>query len=158
MDNYQKDLKKLIVELTHQFMHRAMRSNFHFAKKMNLSFSQMFILSKLHRHKEVTVGEISSILDISNSAASQLLDKLVQGDLIQRRENPHDRRRKSLELSENGKKVLKKSQKASGQWIENLSEQFTEEEAETISEGLTILLEKIKDTDPRKHCKENHHV
>ena len=79
------------------FMHRSMRSWHLFVKSTGLTMPQFSILMQLHYKGSCGMSEISEHFDISNAAASQLAEKLVQGGYIERDEDPNDRRdRKSV--------------------------------------------------------------
>ncbi|MBB6480046.1 MarR family winged helix-turn-helix transcriptional regulator [Spirochaeta isovalerica] len=139
MQNSREELKENLQELGHYLMHRSMAGYFQFARKHNLSYSQMFILGRLNKEGRASVSELSSMLDISNSAVSQLLDKLVQSGYIERREDREDRRKKYHYISGKGEKVLKLSIIARSSWMEDLVGKISEEEAA----GLLPCLQKI---------------
>ena len=79
---------------------------FHFIQESGLSQSQMMSLFHLNYNPDITLSALSSYLGISNPAVSQLIEKLVRSGLVIRIDNPSDRRRKLLELSADGKKLV----------------------------------------------------
>ncbi|NWF63301.1 MAG: MarR family transcriptional regulator, partial [Chloroflexi bacterium] len=81
------------------FMHRSMRGWMTFAKTTGLSMPQFSILMQLHHKGVCGMSEISERFDITNAAASQLAEKLVQSGYIERAEDPNDRRAKMLQLT-----------------------------------------------------------
>lgn len=157
-----KDLMSTMQELADHTMHRSMGRMFHFGKSHNLSFSQMIILHMLYRaekhrpDQEITVSHISEHMDISNSAVSQLLKKLLQSDYILFQEDREDRRKKKLLISDKGKEMVRLSHKARSAWVKELIELFSQEEAESLKEPLELFLEKLKGLDPPPH-KHHHH-
>lgn len=159
MENSREELKGILQEIGHNTMHRSMGGFFQFAKKYNLSFSQMIILSRLYKWETVSVSEISSMLDISHSAVSQLLDKLVQSGLIERRDDENDRRKKNHIITGKGREMVSRSITARSLWIEDLLAGFTEEETEEMLPVLIKLTEKIRKLDPVRshhHCRNYH--
>jgi len=74
------------------FMQRSMHGWSHFVKSTGLSMQQFSILMQLHYRSHCGISDISERFEISNAAASQLADKLVQSGLIERVESPEDRR------------------------------------------------------------------
>jgi DNA-binding MarR family transcriptional regulator len=84
------------------FMNRSMRSWHLFAKSTGLSMPQFSVLMQLHHKGACGMSDISERFEITPAAASQLVDKLVQGGLVQREEDPTDRRAKLLNLTEKG--------------------------------------------------------
>ena len=92
-------------------MHYSMRASGHFAKAKGLSMPQFSILMQLHYRGACGMSEVSERFEITPAAASQLVDKLVQSGLIHREEDPHDRRAKSLNLTEKGKELIQQASK-----------------------------------------------
>ncbi len=129
-------------------MHLTLRRSWHFAKQHGLSITQIMALRQLYYHTEsCSVSAIGERLGITNAAASQLLDKLVQQGLVQRTENPRDRRSKQIIITEKGKDLLQESMRAQRAWMEALSQRVTPDEAQQIGRALTILAEKLADLD-----------
>ncbi len=56
------------------------------------SLAQVKMLTHLHHTGSCTVGEVASACGVSMSAASELIDRLVEDDLVIRGVNPDDRR------------------------------------------------------------------
>jgi len=121
------------------FMHRSMRGWGLFAKSTGLSMPQFSILMQLHHRGNCGIGDISERFDITSAAASQLVDKLVQSGLIQREEDPHDRRAKLLNLTDKGKELIQQGIDERYRWVDQLAERLTAEERVQVSEALNIM-------------------
>ncbi len=132
------------------FMHRSMRGWMHFAKSTGLSMPQFSILMQLHHRGACGMSEISERFDISNAAASQLVDKLVQGGYIERAEDPHDRRAKLLELSKSGEKLVSEGIQERYRWMEDLAQHLSAEEQAKIAEALNLLTEAARKLEDKK--------
>ena len=130
---------KVIHEWMDIFMHRSWRSWNHLAKSTGLSMPQFGILMKVHHRRNCAIGEIGEHFDISNAAASQLVDKLVQSGLIQRDEDPHDRRAKMLNLTDRGRELIQQGVEERFRWVEQLADKLTPEERLHITEALSIM-------------------
>lgn len=126
------------------FMHRSMRGWMQFAKSTGLSMPQFNILMQLHHKGMCGVSEISERFDISNAAASQLVDKLVQSGYLDRAEDPNDRRAKQLHLTGNGTKLINKGIEERHRWLEEIAAKLNTEERRKVVEALTILTEAAK--------------
>ncbi len=120
-------------------MHHSMRERAHFAKATGLSMPQFGILMQLHYRHNCGVSDLSERFDITSAAASQLVDKLVQSGLIQREEDPHDRRAKLLNLTEKGRDLIQQSMEERYRWVDQLAGKLTAEERAKVSEALNIL-------------------
>ena len=121
------------------FMHRSMRGWSLFAKSVGLSMAQFSILLQLHHKGACGMSEVSERFEITPAAASQLVEKLVQGSFISRYEDPNDRRAKVLDITDKGRELLQQGIDERYRWMEQLSERLTDEEQAQISESLDIL-------------------
>jgi DNA-binding MarR family transcriptional regulator len=84
------------------------------------------------------VSDISALADVSNAAASQLVERLVQQDLVERREDPANRRARILRLSEKGKRLIQDSI-LSNQVLMEVMASLTPDQRETVQAAFTIL-------------------
>lgn len=136
------------------FMHRSMRSWHRFAKSTGLSIPQFSILMQLHHRGNCAVGDISERFDISNAAASQLADKLVQNGLIQRAEDPRDRRAKILNLTHKGNDLIQRSIDERYRWVDQLAGRLSAEDRARVTEALNILTEAAREleAEPLEHA------
>src|SRR3954452_8766488 len=78
------------------------------AHEFELSFSQMKALHYLHGETERSVKELGEQLGLSMGAMSRAADELVQRGLMDRTEDPIDRRIKRLRLTEQGRELVMK--------------------------------------------------
>jgi len=134
------------------FMNRSMRGWNHFAKSAGLSMPQFSILMQLHHKGSCGVSEISERFDITNAAASQLVDKLVQSGLLERAEHPADRRAKVLSLTAQGQSLVEQGFQERHRWLEELVGSLSTEEKVKVGEALTILTaaaRKLEITNPK---------
>jgi len=121
------------------FMHRSMRGWGLFAKSTGLSMPQFSVLMQLHYRGACGMSEISERFEVTAAAASQLVDKLVQGGFIKREEDPHDRRAKLLNLTDRGKELVQQGIEERYRWVDQLAERLTAEERVQVSEALNIM-------------------
>jgi DNA-binding MarR family transcriptional regulator len=121
------------------FMRRSFRDFKHFMDDSGLSPSQINALMRLHHCESCGVSDIGDHLGITNAAASQLVDRLVQQHLLQRSEDPHDRRYKLVALTPDGKSLIQEGIQARSSWMVQLTEALTAEEQQKIIEALTLL-------------------
>ena len=121
------------------FMHRSMHSWNHFAKSIGLSIPQFSILMQLHYKGSCGMSEISERFDVTAAAASQLVDKLVQSELIERVEDSHDRRAKQLSLSPKGVELVRKGIQERYRWVDELAGNLSTEEQSKVTEALSLL-------------------
>jgi DNA-binding MarR family transcriptional regulator len=132
-----------LIQTVRQFMdmamHYSMRERSHFAKATGLSMPQFGILMQLHYRHNCGVSDLSERFDITNAAASQLVEKLVQSGLILREEDPNDRRAKLLNLTDKGRKLIQQGIEERYRWVDQLAGKLSAEERAKVNEALTIL-------------------
>jgi DNA-binding MarR family transcriptional regulator len=104
-----------------------------------LSASQVSTLLRLYHCQVCGVSEIGEHLGVTNPAASQLIERLVQQGLLKRAEDPHDRRARQLSLTPQGRALIENGIEARRRWMERLTEALTPEEQETIAGALILL-------------------
>jgi DNA-binding MarR family transcriptional regulator len=124
------------------FMRRSMRNFLLFSKERGFSMSQIGALFHLHRMGACDVSGIGEDLGVTDAAASQMLERLVQQGLVTRSENPADRRVKQIVLTEKGRQVLQESIHARQGWLEELARALSPEEQAQAEAALRILIEK----------------
>lgn len=123
-------------------MRRSMGNFLRYTRDSGLSMSQMRALSHLSRSRTCSVSDISSNLGVSSAAVSQMLDRLVQQQLIDRTEDPNDRRGKVLSLTEKGHLLVRNGIEARQGWTSELDQLLTAEEKQMVTRALKILIAK----------------
>lgn len=124
--------------------HRTMRDWSRFVRTTGISMAQFSVLMQLHYKGACGVSDISERMDITSAAASQLVEKLVQSGLIERAEDPQDRRLKRITLSPKGQDLIRAGIMVRYRWVEALSESLSDTEREKVGEALTILSETLQ--------------
>ncbi len=119
----------------------AMRGWSHHAKATGLSMPQFSILMLLYHRHACGISDISERFETTPAAASQHVDNLVQAGLIERAEDPHDRRAKQIQLSSKGRSMIEKGIGERYRWLEGLSRVINEKDQTKITEALVILTE-----------------
>lgn len=138
------DVLRLLQEWMQLMMKHSMHGFIRYSKDTGLSMSQFGALFQIHRSKICGVSDIGADLGVSSAAASQMLDRLVQQGLVERIEDPDDRRGKRLSLTEKGMKLVQEGMYARQEWMKVLSASLSETEKETVGKALALLVEKGK--------------
>jgi DNA-binding MarR family transcriptional regulator len=125
-------------------MHRSMRNFLSYARKSGLSMSHIGALFHIHREGMCGVTELGDHLDVTSAAASQMLERLVQQELILRTEDPEDRRGKQIVLTDKGNRILEEGIRARQRWLDDLNETLSDGEKETIMGALEILIDRTR--------------
>src|SRR5512137_202075 len=102
------------------FRRLMMGSFFTYARDKGLTMAQLGAMFHISQIGACGVSDIGTDLGVTNSAASQMLERLVQLKLITRTEDPTDRRVKQIVLTEKGHQILRESNKANQDWLASL--------------------------------------
>ncbi len=78
------------------FMGRSMRDFSAFMRNSGMSMPQVSLLYRLYYRGQCGVTEIADHLAVTSPAASQMVERLVQQGLLERNEDPNDRRAKQV--------------------------------------------------------------
>ena len=140
------ELTEVIHEWSEVFMRRSGRDFKRCLDETGLSFSQFIVLMRLYHGSKSDVSGIGTQLGITNAAASQSIDRLVNLGLIERTEDPDDRRAKQLVLTRKGQALIRKSVEVRSQWIESLTEALPPEQQQVTILALTLLTKAARAT------------
>ena len=144
---------QVLHEWSHVFMHRSVDEFTRFMDESGLSASQIHALMRLYHASAgaCRVSELGSHLGITNAASSQMVERMVKMDLLQRSDDPHDRRVKQVALTPQGRQLIERGIETRRRWMEELTHALTPAEQQSITEALTLLTEAARklETDDR---------
>jgi DNA-binding MarR family transcriptional regulator len=146
MDN-SPQLVQIIREWVDVITHRSISGWARYVKTSGLSMPQFSILMHLHYKGQCGISDISERMDVTSAAGSQLVERLFQAGLVERAEDPHDRRAKHITLSPKGQALLSEGMEQRFGWVEPVVASLTPEQREKAGEGLLALTEAIRQMD-----------
>ena len=123
------------IPLLMRFIRADMRSH----NADSLSIPQLRSLSFINRNPGTSLSEVAEHLGVTCATASTTIERLVQRLLVQRTENPQERRRVVLNLTEEGKLLFTQSQEKTSAHIADILKDLTPEQVSHIEEGLALL-------------------
>lgn len=124
-------------------MRSSMRHFIRYARESGFSMSHLGAMFHIHNIGSCGVTDLGDHLGVTSAAASQLLDRLVQQELILRTEDPNDRRVKQIVLTPKGHQILEEGIRARQSWLDELAQTLSNSEKETIASSLQILIDKV---------------
>jgi DNA-binding MarR family transcriptional regulator len=136
-----KQFSEVLREWTETFMHRSFHDFKRFMDESGLSSSHVNALMRLYHGSACGVSDIGDHMGITNAAASQMVDRLVQMGLLARAENPNDRRVKQLTITDQGRALVEQGVEARSRWMAELTNALTPEQQKEITSALVILTE-----------------
>lgn len=117
-----------------------------------LTRGDFFLLSAIYKESKgshdvsVQVSKLSSYLELSSSAISQLLSHLENKGYISRSVDAHDRRAVCASLTDKGMECIKKHHNIMGNFIQDIMKTFTNEETDELIRLLNKVADSVKET------------
>jgi DNA-binding MarR family transcriptional regulator len=140
-----------ITEMLRQWIDVFAARSFHdwsrYLRTAGLSMPQFGILMHLYHRGRCGMSDISGRMEVSNAASSQLVERLVQGGLLERTEDPTDRRARQIALTDKGRQFIEDSIAERSRWVESLVERLTDSDKILVSKALPVLLEAFQKMD-----------
>jgi len=109
--------------------------------RLHVSLAQLVILALLAPEGGATASDVCKVMSYGTGAMSRLVDRLARKGLIRRRRNCEDRRRVTLELTDEGRAVLPKMWEICANVTGRILRSFTEEEIRQLERLLVRALE-----------------
>ncbi|NOZ61065.1 MAG: MarR family transcriptional regulator [Calditrichaeota bacterium] len=72
----------------------------------DFSLAQFRVLMVVHHFDSLSVNELKQQLNIAQSSASEIIDRLVQQQMLKREKDPEDKRKTRLILTPRAKKLI----------------------------------------------------
>jgi len=94
-----------------------------------------------HNEEPLTMGELSSELEVPLSTATRIVDGLVQAGMVERVNDPSDRRVVRVGMSENGYELYQAGMAYNRQRMAKLLNVFTAEEQEQLLKLMNKLFD-----------------
>ncbi len=104
--------------------------------QLEITMAQLKALFALGRAGEATVGGLGEMLGIGLPAASLMVDKLVQAGLVQRHEDPEDRRRTLVGLTPKGRHMVARLWQGRRDDLAAMLSQLSEADFAALVQGL----------------------
>ena len=137
-----------LIEQLNQFagmtMHINMIYNMQFMQEHDLSFTHLNSLLFIHGARCTNIQCLADHLGVTKAAVSQMVDRLVESDLLSRKEDPIDRRSKVICLSKTGESLVQKAFLTRRRWVPDLAASLTDIQQEQACQIFEIVNEKLK--------------
>jgi len=139
------ELTDTIRKLMEVITTRSTQERANYVKSTGLSMPQFGILMHLYYRHNCGISHLGEHMDISPAAASQLVDRLVQHGLLERTEDPNDRRAKMLALTPKGRELIETGIVARTRWVDELVKSLAPDDYDEVASTLTKLTQAVKD-------------
>ena len=105
-----------------------------------LTQAQYICMRYIHLHRLPSIGEIAVGLDISNAAATKLVNRLVLKKLVKRKDDANDRRVLQLSLTEKGERIVKAIRECESERLNEIYSRMSAEGKKAFCQGLESFL------------------
>lgn len=136
-----EQLDQALREWVKVFTHRSMQEFHRSQRDYGLSAGQLRTLTHLHFHGVHQVSDIGEDLGVTTAAASQLVDRLVNMDLLERTEDPDDRRVKRITITDVGRALVRQGIEDRLKWMKDLANNLSPTQQKEILSSLRTLTE-----------------
>jgi DNA-binding MarR family transcriptional regulator len=106
---------------------------------LDVTMSQAKVLYVASVHPGISMSSLAAQLRVGLSAASGLVDRLVEGGYLERREDPADRRHQLVRLTTAGAAVLEHIRELNSEHLRTLLEGLTAGELQALVTGMAAL-------------------
>ena len=114
------ELTGLLVEWSNVFMRVSTQDFNRFARTNGLSMLQLMVMMHLYHRGPQEVTAFAEIMQISPAGASQMVERLVQEEMVERQSATTDRRVREVHLTHAGRSVVEAGLAAQRQLLEKL--------------------------------------
>ncbi len=140
----QTQITQSLTHLLEISTNRSMHDWGHYIRNTGLSMPQVGLMMRLYHGGSCDVSAISRYSGVTNAATSQLVDRLVEKQLVERMEDAQDRRVKHLSLTSKGREFVEASVRERYQWVEELIAKLSTREQDDLRHALPPLVEALQ--------------
>ncbi|MCC7551975.1 MAG: MarR family transcriptional regulator [Methanobacterium sp.] len=127
-----KGLLSIIVRNHFIFMNREL-------KHLNLTEGQVPYLMALSKKPGITQDDLARMFYIDKGTIARSIQKLEDKELVQRVQDPVNRRRYKLSLTEKGEGIIPEILRAEKKWEDTIFKDFSGEKRSLLVEGVKVL-------------------
>jgi DNA-binding MarR family transcriptional regulator len=107
--------------------------------EVDLTMSQFKVLFLVYSDGGASMGQLAGSLGVTLSTVTGIVDRLVEHGMLQREENPHDRRLVVCKLTAEGSETVERLYQAGRSRFASLLDELTPAELQTVVEALSAL-------------------
>ncbi|GAB1780550.1 MarR family transcriptional regulator [Priestia megaterium] len=116
----------------------------HYKHEETLTHQNIRCMQMIKKKKEVTVKDLSEVLDVTHHTASEHIKRLINKGILEKERSAYDKRIVYVKLTPYGEEVLKRNTELDEDKLKMILERLTLEEQQKIIDAFSVLREKIK--------------
>lgn len=114
--------------------------------RLGISMAQLNILYTLHRSGEMPMRRLAEVLNVSDSNATGLVDRMEERGLIERTRVPEDRRVVRVRITEDGVRILDENDALTDDLMRTVLARLDPSQLETIAIAVADLRASLETT------------
>ncbi|PNK22285.1 MarR family transcriptional regulator [Bacillus thuringiensis] len=132
------DVKQINESLTDLYFY------LHYKHEEKLTHQNVRCMQTVKKQKEVTIKDLSEVLDVTHHTASEHTKRLIKKGILQKECSAHDKRIVYVKLTPYGEEVLKRNTELDEEKLQTILERLTSEEQQKIIDAFSLLREEVK--------------
>ena len=109
----------------------------------NISLTQFHAIAEIGRAKTLSLIQLAGVLGLDTSTVSRTVDGLVKAQLVNRENDPSNRRYISISLSKDGKKVFRDIETSMNQQYRRILQLIPKEKQGAVIGSIKIIISAI---------------
>jgi DNA-binding MarR family transcriptional regulator len=114
---------------------------------LGVTGGQVSLLFQIQRHRGIGVRDLAALERMSPASMSGYVERLERAGLLQKLQDPNDRRRQGLFLTDEGDRVLRSVKSRRTAWLAARLEQLEPDELEAVDAAVEPLLRLLEDVE-----------
>ena len=114
------------------------------ARQFGISRAQWVVLMRLDRSEGLKQSELAEILDLSPISLTRLLDRLAENGLIERRDDPNDRRANRLYLTPAARPLLEQLSKLGNDMMDTVLDGLDGKANDRLLRDLALMKDNLR--------------
>jgi DNA-binding MarR family transcriptional regulator len=132
-----------LLALWHHLMRGSVQQVYGFFEEHDIGLTQIKLLYGLQTDDSACLKDIGKQLGLSLPGASRSVEQLVRRGWLERSEDPEDRRMKRIHITDEGRDVLRRLERARLAGLERFAASIPEAEREALSAALEPIIARI---------------
>ncbi|SER56348.1 MarR family winged helix-turn-helix transcriptional regulator [Salipaludibacillus aurantiacus] len=132
-----KDLKNLVNNINEKWTD--IYHSLHYIHQENISHQAVRLLQHIEKREALTVGDLADYIGVSHNTASEHIKRLIKKGLVSKKRSSEDERRVFVIMTPEGRGVLNKHTRLDEDKLENVLENLSDSEAETVAKAFHFL-------------------
>lgn len=109
----------------------------------SITLTQCHALVEIGRSENISLNDLSQLLDLENSTMSRTVQNLVKHGYVKREIDPKDRRYVTISLTDEGKKLFEEIEEDRNLYFKNVFEHIEKDKQQQVLESIQILMDAI---------------